>query len=99
MTLLHFIQHYTMPKELGSNPSPRRKSVVVIIRPYCPPDPNGPKYEQYCQQKLMQHVAFRRQEDLLGEHETYAAAYATFLHSGSVLPSLEDDIYQLDQLN
>ena len=99
MTLLHFTQHYTMPKELGSTPNPRRKSVVVIVRPYCPPDPSGPKYEQYCQQKLMQHVPFRRQENLLGEHATYTAAYAAFLQSGSVPPSLEDDISRLDQMN
>lgn len=99
MTLLHFTQHYTMPKELDSNPSPRRKAVVVIIRPYYSPDPNGPKYEQYCRQKLMLHVAFRQQEDLLGENNTYATAYATFLHSRSVPPSLEDDIYRLDQQN
>ena len=46
MTLLHFVQHYSMPRESGSKPSKRRKKVVVIIRPYCPSDPEGPKYEQ-----------------------------------------------------
>ena len=99
MTLLHFTRHYTMPKELGSTPRPRRKSVVVIVRPYCPPDPSSPKYEQYCRQKLMQHVPFRRQEDLLEEHTTYTAAYSALLQSGSVPPSLEDDIARLDQVN
>lgn len=73
---------------------------MVIVRPHCPPDPNGPKYEQYCRHKLMQHVPFRRQEDLMGaQHDTYAAAYAAFLQSGSVPPSLEDDISRLDQMN
>ena len=32
MTLLHFVQHYTMPKELGGDPSHRSKKVVVIIQ-------------------------------------------------------------------
>ena len=52
ITLLHFVRQYSMPKELGSEPSRRRKNVVVIVRPYCSPDPNSPKYEQYCRQKL-----------------------------------------------
>ena len=97
MTLLQFTKQHTMPKELGSNPNLRNKNVVVIIRPFCSPDPNGPKYEQYCRQKLMQHIPFRRQEELLGEHLTYAAAYEAFLQSGSVPPSLQEDIHRLEQ--
>lgn len=97
MPLLQFTQQHIMPKELGSTPNLRSKKVVVITRPYCSPDPSGPKYEQYCQQKLMQHVLFRRQEELLGEHGTYAAAYASFLQSGSIPSSLEDDIHRLEQ--
>ena len=88
-----------MPKELGSDPTPRKKKVVVTARPFVPPDPSGPKYEQYCQQKLMLHVPFRQQEELLGDHDTYASAYAAFLHSGSIPSSLEDDIYRLDHHN
>lgn len=99
MTLLDFTRRYTMPKELGSDPTSRRKPVVVIVRPFCSPDPNGPKYEQYCQQKLMLHVAFRQQNELLGQADTYTAAYAVFLSSGYVPSSLEDDIYRLDQVN
>ena len=95
MPLLQFTQQHTMPKELGSNPTPRRKSVVVIVRPYCSPDPNSPKYDQYCQQKLMLHVPFRHQEELLGDHDTYEAAYAMFLQSESVPSSLEEDIHRL----
>ena len=95
MTLLQFIQQYTMPKGLGANP--QSKNVVVIARPFCSSDPNGPKYEQYCRQKLMQHVPFRHQDELMGEHNTYAAAYETFLQSASVPSSLEEDIYQLEQ--
>ena len=35
MTLLHYyVQQFTMPNQLGSNPSRRRKAVVVIVRPY-----------------------------------------------------------------
>ena len=31
MTLLHFVQHFTMPREPGSDLSRRRKKVVVIV--------------------------------------------------------------------
>ena len=91
MTLLHFVQHYSMPRESGSEPSKRRKKVVVIVRPYCT------KYEQYCRQKLMLHVPFRNQRELLGNHTTFTAAYAEFLQSVSIPPSLEDDIHRLQQ--
>ena len=64
-----------MPKELPAIPNRRRKDVVVTIRPYYSPDPNGPYYEQYCRQRLMLHVDFRQMSDLLGENDTYAAAY------------------------
>ena len=97
ITLLHFVQHYTMPKEHGADPSRRSKKVVVITRPYCSPDPSGPKYEQYCKQKLMQHRPFRRQEELLEGCDTYAAAYAIFLQSENVPPSLEEDILRLQE--
>ena len=97
MTLLHFVQHYTMPKELGGVPSRRSKQVIVVVRPFCPPDPSGPKYEQYCKQKLMQHKPFRRQDELLGDCDTYAAAYFIFLQSGNIPLSLEDDIHRLQQ--
>ena len=60
MTLLHYVQQFTMPKQLGSNPSRRRKAVVVIVRPYFSPDPSGPKCEEYCRQKLMLHIPFRQ---------------------------------------
>ena len=33
VTLLHFVQQYSMPKELGVEPSRRRKNVIVIVRP------------------------------------------------------------------
>jgi len=42
MTLL---RSYIMPKELSADPTCRRKEVIVITRPYCSPDPNGPSYE------------------------------------------------------
>ena len=58
MKLLHFAQNYSMPKDAGSEPK-RHKMKVVSIRPYGSPDPTGPKYEQYCQQKLMLHKPFR----------------------------------------
>ena len=96
MTLLHFAQNYSMPKELGSEPK-RHKTKVVIIRPYCSPDPSGPKYEQYCQYKLMQHKPFRHVQELKGTCQTFAAAYNFFLQSGNIPPSLEDDIFGLEQ--
>ena len=97
ITLLHFVQQYSIPKELSSEPSRRRKNVVVIVRPYCSPEPSSPKYEQYCRQKLMLHKPFRQQEELLAGSDTFEAAYASFLQSGNVPPSLEDDIYRLEQ--
>ena len=33
MTLLNFVQQYTMPRESNTEPSKRRKKVVVIVRP------------------------------------------------------------------
>ena len=58
ITLLDITCQYTMPKELGAEPSRRSKRVIVIARPYCSPDPSGPNYEQYCCQSLMQHKPF-----------------------------------------
>ena len=74
MTLLHFVQHYTVSRQPNAEPSRRPKKIVVIVRPYCSPDPQGPKYEQYCQQKLMLHVPFHHQSELLHNHATFAAA-------------------------
>ena len=61
--IFYFAQSYSMPKELGTVPT-KRKMVIVSVRPYCPPDPNGTKYEQYCQRKLMLHVPFRHIDQL-----------------------------------
>ena len=96
MKLLHCAQNYSKPKETGSEPQ-RHKMKVVIVRPYCSLDPNGPNYEQYCQQKLMLHKPFRQVDELRGECDTFAAAYSTFLQSGNVPQSLEDDIKRLEQ--
>ena len=97
MTLLEFTRQYTMPKTVGSEPSRRNKSIVVIPRPYCSPDPTGPKYQQYCRQSLMQHKSFRQLNDLLDDSESYVEAYASFLQSGLVPPCLEEDIHRLQQ--
>ena len=97
ITLLSFAQQYSMPKTAGAEPTRRRKKVVVVPRPYCSPDSSGPKYEQYCRQRLMLHLAFRDITDLLSGHETFAAAYAAFLNSGNAPTSLEDDVYRLQQ--
>lgn len=63
--LLEFDQKYTMPKELNTEPKRRTKKVIVVVRPYCSPDPAGPNYEQYCRQSLMQHRSFRQISELL----------------------------------
>ena len=68
----------------------------MIIRPYIFPDPQGPNYEQYCRQKLMLHQPFRQHEELLGGCDTHSEAYSTFLQSGTVSPSLADDIHRLE---
>ena len=88
MTLLEFARQYTMPKTMGFEPSCRNKQIIVIPRPYCSPDPTGPKYEQYCRQSLMQHKSFRQLDDLLADSESYVDAYAAFLQSGLVPPCL-----------
>ena len=47
----------------------------------------------------MLYKPFHQEEELLQEADTYAAAYATFLQSDDVPPSLEDDIHRLEQQN
>ena len=98
MPLLSFAESYSMPRSLGEQPKQSKKKVVVIARPYCSPGPNGPKYEQYCQQKLMLHKSFRSMADLLSEYDTYANAYAAFLITDNIPPSLDDDLHQLQQV-
>ena len=96
ITLLDFTRQYTMPKELGAEPS-RSKRVIVIARPYCSPDPSGPNYEQYCRQTLMQHKPFRDFNELKAGHDSFTDAYADFLQSGNIPRSLEQDIFRLQQ--
>lgn len=96
MSLLEFVQKYKIPKRIGSTLMPRNKEVIVIPRPYCSPDPQGPQYEQYAKQKLMLHKPFFHVDDLLGGYDTYGAAYATFLQSNDVPRSLADDIHKLE---
>ena len=45
----------------------------------------------------MLYKRFRQVQELLGDHDTFAAAYAEFLQSGNIPPSLEDDIQRLEQ--
>ena len=65
---------------------------VVSVRPYYSPDPSGPTYEQYWQQRLMLHVLFRNIIKLKGMCETSSEAYTVFLQSTNIPASLEDDI-------
>jgi len=94
MTLLELSCQFTMLKTLGPEPTQRSKQIVVTLCPYCPSDP---KYERYCCQTLMQHKPFCQLRDLLAGSETYPAAYAVFLQSDSVPPSLLDDVHHLEE--
>ena len=96
ITLLEFVRGYRIPKRVGDDLIRRQKEVVVIARPYCSPDSNGPMYEQYSKQKLTMHQPFRQLDDLLGECDTHSAAYAVFLQTGNVPPSLGDDFHRLE---
>jgi len=96
LTLYEFARNYSMPTESSSQPTHRRKSVILIVRPYYPPDKDGPNYEDYCRQKLMLHVCFRHLSDLLQGHHTYAEVYASFLRSTNVPSCLDDDVYRLE---
>ena len=96
MTLLEFVSSYKTPKRAGDDPILRVKKVVVIVRPFCSPDPRGPNYEQYCRQKLMLFQPFRQLEELLGTSDTHSAAYSLFLQTGAVPPSLAEDIQRLE---
>ena len=96
MTLLHFAQNYTM-SQADSEPKHRNKTVIIIVKPYYSPDPNGSSYEQYCRQKLMLHKPFRELSELTAGHTSHTDAYADYLQSGNVPPCLQDDIYRLQQ--
>ena len=86
-----------MPKSVGEEPVVRKKMVVVRVRPHCSPDTRGSQYEQYCQQKLMLHRPFQEYQQLKAGYDTYADTFAEYLQSGSIPPSLEDDLYRLQQ--
>ena len=94
MNLIEFTQNYIMPKNAMSPPRRRSKKVIVIARPYCSPDPEGPNYEQFCRQYLMQYKSFRQINELLTGCQTYIEAYNTFLQSNNIPQSLENDIFQ-----
>ena len=97
ITLLEFAQKYTMPHGEVNDPSIRSK-VVVIVKPQYTPDPNSSHYEDYCRQKLMLYKTFRSETDLLGEHQNFSQAYASYLRTETIPPSLEDDIHIIQQV-
>ena len=90
MTLFHFTQHYTMPRQ-GGEPKPRNKKVVVIVRPYVHVslEPDSPDYEQYCRQKLLLHRPFIDGYMYI----TFTESYASYLRTGDIPPCLQDDIH------
>jgi len=97
ITLLEFARQYTMPRPPNTDPKRRTKKVVVIPCPYCSPDPDGPNYEQYCRQSLMQPKSFREINELKAGHDMFVEAYAILLQSGDIPRSLEADIFRLQQ--
>jgi len=96
LSLKQFVEKYKIPKQVGERLIPIKKNVAVIPRPYCSPDPNGSKYEQYCRQKQTMHKPFRCLNDLLEMFESHSDAYYHFLQTGAVPPSLADDIHRLE---
>ena len=95
LTLLEFVEQYKIPKKKGVAFVPRKKEVLVIPRPYCSPDPDGPQYEQYCRQNML-YQPFRQLEDLLAGYQSHEDAYAAFLKSEKASVSLANDIQQLE---
>ena len=93
LTLLQFVEQYSIPKKIGGGLVCRKKEMVIIVRPYCSPDLEGPKYEQYCRQKLMMH---QQVDELQGTCDTHSSAYQKFLKCGNVPLSLADDIHRLE---
>lgn len=94
MTLLHFAQHYTVPRQ-GGDPKSRTKKVVVIVRPHLSLDPGSRDYEQYCKQKLMLHRPFRDEQQLLDIFSIFAESYTNYLQTGNIPTCLQDDIHRL----
>ena len=96
LTLLEFIQKYKLQRKVGLPIVSRTKEVVVIPRPYCSPDPDGPHYENYCRQKFMLHKPFRKLDDLREGCDTFKDAFRKFLRSSSVPASLADGLHRLE---
>lgn len=82
---MKFTQNYKMPSSEGGQPTPRNKAVIVIVRPYLPPDPSGLKYDDYCRQKLMLYVPFRTFNSLMG----------SFFSSGTIIPPCFHHAYRM----
>ena len=74
------------------------RSKVVIVKPQYTPDPNSSHYEDYCRQKLMLYKTFRNQTDLLGEHQNFSQARASYPLTETIPPNLEDDIHMIQQV-
>ena len=43
LTILQFVKRYRIPERIGDDLVHRNKEVVVLVCPYCSPDPEGPK--------------------------------------------------------
>ena len=97
MIPLKFMQEYKVTKRDKSRPTCREREVVVIVRPFISTDPDGPKYEHYCKQKLILH---RKQSSRkLSYFHRGFCQFSFFLFqfsTGNFPPSLTDDVDRLE---
>ena len=79
------------PNAIGVASTWRKKEIVVIVIPYCSPDPQGPKYEQYCRHAYIKaHAASaistsQRAFGRLTQRYTHKLTESTFPLSSTVL--------------
>lgn len=84
-----------MSKE--QEPTPKRKSAVVIVRPHYSQHPDYTQYEDYCRQQVLLYLPFRNASEVLSKFSSYSKAYAHSLATGDIQPSLEELLVQQQQ--
>ena len=95
MTLLSFSQDYSLPKALGDAPRPRKRRLSLFLdhtvrRIQVDRKTSSTADKNSCK-------CFRNITDLLSGHETYVLAYADFLATTDIQPSLEEDLRRLQE--
>ena len=80
LAFLPFVEErYRIP--LRKNLSTGKKEVIVIPSPYCSPGPDGPKYDQFCRQKLMIHKPFHQLEQAVTPTQQLIPCYSNTVQS------------------